>query len=452
MKRIFVVLSCTAALLLGACGKDSSLPQATGKASIRAINAIQTSQDITFLIERRAIGSAAYTAATASSRYDDLDYTFNFEVLYAGETAFRRIASQFIDFEANKDYTLLVSGSLASPTLTLWVGDERTFDEADTEFEARFAHAMESRGALDYYFADPTIAPALGNQVATLSFGEISAPFDYAGGDFVLTITTANNPADVVYVSDTAPIAAQGAYIFVPFEGSANNTAPVVLSAINTAGGSSALPDPRFPATVQFINASRDLGTTDIYDDEMLTPESRLVDDHAYLDVSDEIEIAATANTFYYTPGEATTAVTLETNLTAVNGSRYRLVAVGVADAFFGIPLAPDRRPVETRAKLLLFQASNNFDFVDVYAVDPGTSIDDANPVSFGLPTRQSTAPIALAAGSYDIYITEFAQKVPLAGPYLIDVVLGDVVDLIIVDTVDPAVLDALFLSGGPTS
>ena len=449
MKRILVLLSCTAALLLGACGKDSPLPKATGKASIRAVNAIQTSQEISFLIEERTLGSVTYAAATTSARYDDLDYTFNFEVFYVGDTALRRVASQFIDFEANKDYTLLVSGTLASPTVTLWVGDERTFDEADTAFEARFAHAIESRGALDYYFADAAISPALGNQVATLSFGEISQPADFEAGDFVLTITTAGNPGDIVYVSDTSAIGAQGAFIFLPFDGTTNTTAPVVLGAINTAGNNFSLPDPRFPPTIQFINGSMDLGTSDIYDDEMLT--SQLVANHTYLDVSDELEIAAAANTFYYTPSGPPTTVTLEETLTAFNGSRYRIVAAGVADAFSGIPLLPDRRPVESRAKLLLLQVSNNFDFVDVYAVEAGTSIDEANPVSFGLPARQSSATVALAAGSYDIYITELAEKVALAGPHRIDVVLGDVVDLIIVDTVDPAVLDVLFLSGGPT-
>lgn len=448
MKRILVLLSCTAALLLGACGKDSTLPAATGKASIRAINAIKTSPEFNFLIEERLIGSATYASATTSAEYDDLDYTFNIDVFYAGDTAFRRIASQFIDFEADKDYTVLVSGSLASPTLTLWVGDERTFDEADTVFEATFAHASASLGALDYYFADPTVAPALGNQVATLSFGEISAPADFEAGDFVLTITTADNPTDVVYVSDTTAIAAQGTFIFMPFEGSTSNTAPVVVRAISTAGDSISLPDPRFPPTIQFINASMELGASDIYDDELLT--SQLVANHDYLEVSAELDIPAEANTFYYTPTGDTTAVTLETILTAFNGNRYRLVASGAAGEFSGTALIPDRRPVETHAKLLPFQVSNNFDFVDVYAVAADTSVDDANPVQFGLSPRLLTATVPLAAGSYDIYITESLEKVVLAGPYRIDVALGDIVDMIIVDTVDPAVLDILFLSGGP--
>lgn len=448
MKRTFTLLACVSVLLLGACGQESDLPKATGKASIRAINAIKASQEISFLIEERQIGTAGYTGATSSARYDDLDYTFNIEVFYAGETARRRIASQFIDFEADKNYTLLVSGSLSNPALTLWEGDQRSFDEADTVFEAKFGHASASLGALDYYFADPGVAPALGNQVATLSFGEITQAIDFAEGDFVLTITTANNPADVVYVSDTTAIAARGALIFVPFEGSANNTAPVIVRAINTAGDSISLPDPRFPPTVQFVNASMDLGTSDIYDDETLT--SQLLANHAYLDVSAELGIPADAITFYYTPAGDTTAVTLEAALTAFNGNRYRLVASGAAGSLTGTSFVPDLRPVETHAKLRLLQVSNNFDFVDVYTVAAGTSIDDVSPVQFGLIPRQVSSTLSLAAGSYDIYVTQSLEKVVLAGPYRIDVVRGDIVDMMVVDTVDPAVLDALFLSGGP--
>ena len=55
-----------------------------------------------------------------------------------------------------------------------------------------------------------------------------------------------------------------------------------------------------------------------------------------------------------------------------------------------------------------------------------------------------------LEAGSYDIYITETADKTVLAGPYRLDTILGDIVDFAAVDAVDPAVLDVLFFSGGP--
>ena len=97
----------------------------------------------------------------------------------------------------------------------------------------------------------------------------------------------------------------------------------------------------------------------------------------------------------------------------------------------------------------MLFNALNNFARLDVYAVEADTTIDDAFPIRSGIASRQATTTVQLADGSYDIYITEFQDKVVLAGPYRIDVVVGDIVDSLIVDTVDPAVLDVLFLSGG---
>ena len=51
---------------------------------------------------------------------------------------------------------------------------------------------------------------------------------------------------------------------------------------------------------------------------------------------------------------------------------------------------------------------------------------------------------------SYELIVAEAGEKTVLAGPYTIAGTAGDVVDLIVLDTVDPAMLDVLFLSGGP--
>jgi hypothetical protein len=130
---------------------------------------------------------------------------------------------------------------------------------------------------------------------------------------------------------------------------------------------------------------------------------------------------------------------------------RHRLVTTGAAGALGSSAGIPDRVPVETHAKLLSFQGSNNFDFLDLYVVDADESLDEALPTRTALVPGTQSVTTVLATGSYDIYVTEFQEKVVLAGPYRIDVTVGDIVDMIIVDTVDPAVLDVLFLSGGPT-
>ena len=450
MQRIRLLLGCAVVLLAAGCGSDSSLPTATGKGSVRAINAIPASPEINFLIEERGLSAVNYQGATAPADYDDLNYTFNFEVFYAGETAFRRFASRNIDVVANRDYTFLVSGTLENATVTLWEFDERSFDEADSVFAARFAHASAMLGELDFYFADAAVVPALGNQAATLSFGEIADAVDFSGGDYVLTITTAGDPADVVYTSAASTFAARDSYLFAAFDGDVSDTAPVFVNAFGDVTGTRPLPDVNYPSTIQFINASMDLGAVDIYDDETLT--SLVVAGLDFGQVAAAVDTITGENTFYYTPAGDTAAVLIETPLTAFGGLRYRAVAVGTADNLTSLPFAPDLRAVETGVKVSLFQASNNFEFLDVYAVEPGTGVDDVLPIRSALTTGLATTSGVLPAGSYDIYVTESGEKVVLAGPYPVDVATGDVIDLIVLDTVDPAVLDVLFLSGGPGS
>ena len=450
MNRTSVGLLAIIALFISACNPEPNLPNPGGKASVRAINAIPASPAVNFSIEERVINSITYKASSGTSRYDDFSYTFNFDVLFFGESATRRVASRDIDFQAGKDYTLLLSGALESPTITLWEGDERTFVEADTVFEAKFAHAATSLGAVDYYFDDPAVTPALGNQVATLAFGEATAAFDYGEGDYVLTITAAGDPNTVLYISESTAIGARNALIFTAFDGDEADTAPTVVRAIAVQGSSLTLSDPTYPPTLEFINASMDLGTSDIYTDETLT--ARIVADHAYTDITAELPVPPGETTLYYTPAGDTAAVTLESVFTIAGGRRYRAIANGVADALVVTALIPNRLSESTRVRLLPFQASNNFAFLDVYAVPAGESIDDNFPVRLGLGQREISAASGLTSGSYDIYVTEFTQKVVLAGPYSIDVVIGDVVEMLIVDTDDPGVLDVLFLSGGPAT
>ena len=339
------ILAGLAVLLLAACSNDSDLPEATGKASIRSIDAISTAGEVTFLIEERLIGTMRYKEATSGVRYDDLVYTFNFETFYAGDNQLTRFASQSLDVVADMDYTFLLSGSAANPTITLFEDEERVFDESDTVFAAKFVHAASSMGALDYYFADPMTAPAPGEQAATLSFGEISAAADLAEGDYVLTVTTAGDHTDVVYQSGTVPFLPRDTQFITLFDGDANDTAPLTARALPVGGLARSLPDHNYPALVEFINVAMDLGATDIYDDEPLT--SLRIEDHDYLDVATEIEVASGESTFYYTPTGSTAAVLLQGALTASTGTRFRFYATGVAGDFDTGVFVPDRQPFE---------------------------------------------------------------------------------------------------------
>ena len=136
---------------------------------------------------------------------------------------------------------------------------------------ASIVHASPSTGTLDYYFANPGVAPAAGDAVATLSFGEVSDFTDFEPGEYVITLTTAGDPADIIYQSENVPFVAGNSFFTTLFDGDANDVSPLVVQALPTQGVEVPMRDPSYPPTMEFINASLDLGASDIYDDEALT-------------------------------------------------------------------------------------------------------------------------------------------------------------------------------------
>jgi len=442
MKRTALLLALTSGLLLGACGGESKLPVATGKASIAAINAIYGSPDINFLIEERTIGQVSYQQTTTRANYDDLEYTFNFDIFFAGDLALTRIASQHIDFVVDQNYTILASGTIAAPVLTVWDVPKRTFTDTDTVFQTRFSHTSNSLSAIaiDVYFALDGVVPALGEEVATLNFGELSDALDFEGGDYVVTITTSGDPTDILFKSSPTTISARTNIVVTPFDGDANNTSPLVVRGLGAQGGTIPFHDPLASSTVQFLHTAKEMGTTDVYDDAALT--SPVLASHTYRDLTADAPIAVGDHEYFYTPAGDTTIVSLDTNLAIVEGFHHRVTAIGTGGDYSTVNTILDRRSINTAAKLLYFQSSNNFDFTDLYIVEAGTTIDDQSPFRAGTISKVPNASVALVPGSYDIYITQFLDKVILAGPFPLDVALGDVVDMVVYDTDATDVLD----------
>ncbi len=448
MTQKFAVLPLLFALILAACGTESSLPSATGKGSIRAINAIPSSPEVGFLIEERTIGTADYRQTTTLAEYDDLSYKFNFEVFFAGDSALTRFASRSLDVVADMDYIMVLTGTLTNPTVILWESPQRDFVDTETVFQARFAHTAESLGTVDYYFAPPGTPPVLGEAAGTLAFGEILTAADFAAGDYVLTVTANDDPSDVLFQSNTSTFLAAADYTISTFDGGSSTFAPIVARAYPAGSGTLFLADARFPATVEFINASLQLGTIDIYNDETQT--SRIVDDLPHRGISAELNLAAGDTDISVTPFDATTPIYFSQNLNFFAGTRGRVVAVGATDNFGGFVYIPDRRGVSTQVKFQVFAATENFDFVSVYAIEADAVLDQQLPVLAALPSSTLSTPVVFATGSFDLYVREFQGTEILAGPIRIDVALGDVVNAIIYDNVDPAIVDFEILPNNP--
>ncbi|NCF59731.1 MAG: hypothetical protein GWP64_07720 [Gammaproteobacteria bacterium] len=441
MARISRVLAAIiVAFAIGACGSDSSLPVATGKASIRMINAIPTSPEIGFLIEERALDAVRYKSNSSPESWDDLEYTFNFEIIRPFEDELTRIASQFLDVTREIEYTFLVRGSLDAAVVDVWQIPERSFSGSETIFEMRVGNAADALGLVDVYVGLEGVDPVLGAQVASLAPGEVSAPTDIEEDVYVVTITAAGDPANILFQSVPTRILANQSVIVTAFAGDANDTAPVTVRLFNQLGASSAVTDARFPPTARLIHATSDLGTSDVYDDAAL--QNRIVADLAFGDITGDIDVAVGEVPITATAPGNVGAILLEDTLTTFAGSRLNYYLTVLSDEVVGSQVFVDRRPVETIARLTFFHSAINHELVDLYVVDAGTTIDDVFPrlitATYGLQASE----IRLDAGSYEIYVTTAGEKTILDGPVSLEVALGDVFEAVLLDRVDPSLAE----------
>ena len=434
------LLAIIAAMAVAGCGGDSSLPAATRDGTVRMNNAIPTSPDVGFLIEERVLDIVAYKSNSSPQSWDDLTYTFNFDISRLQESESTRIASQSLDVTRDIEYTFVLRGSIDAATVDVWEIPERSFSGAETVFEMRIGHAADALGTVDVYLGLESAAPDIGDLVATLAPGEVSAPADVEADSYIVTLTSAGSPADILYQSVPAGIVANQSALITVFEGEANDTAPVTIRIFNERGLSSPLTDARFPPTARFVHATMDLGTSDIYDDAAL--QNRIVADLAFGDVTGDIDMAVGELTITATAPGNIGAIQLEDNLTTFAGSHLNYYFTVLADELAGAQVAVDRRSIETIARLTFFHSASNHEFVDLYVVDAGTAIDDVFPRQIGLGYGLQTASIGLRAGSYDIYITTAGEKTILDGPISVEMALGDVFEAVLLDRVDPSLAE----------
>ncbi len=452
MKSAILVLTLVIALIVTACGSGSAFPEATGKGTIRAINAIKTSPEVTFTIEQRQLGNINFRQASTPAEFDDLVYNFNFIVRFAGDLTDTTVATENLDVILDMDYIMLLSGTLASPTVTVWESAEREFDGSETVFEARFAHTADSAGSIDFYFAADGVVPVLGEEVGTASFGEILPPIDFDGGEYVLIATTSGDPSDILFQSIVTTYIPASQYTVPLFDAGINTHAPFIARGytlgVGGTAGTSTIPDANYPAVIEFVNASLPLGSVDIYDDDMQA--SRVVDDLAHKGVAAELALMAGDNTFYVTPSNVNQPVLIEQIINFFTGLRARVVTYGDTDAFIAIAYLADRRPVETHAKFQVFNSSVNIGFFSVFAVEADVVLDGQFPFLLSVSSGSASPTVPFAAGSYDFYIREFNETENLAGPIRFDLEVGDVINAIVYDTVDPAILELQTIPNNP--
>jgi hypothetical protein len=438
MKHYLLTGLLAAAVAIAGCARESDLPKPTGEGDVRAINAIPTSPNISFLIEERLISAVEYKSQSSSTTWDDLDYTFNFNTLLAGAAEPTRIASQYIDVVDGTDYTMLISGALEAPDITLWETSIREWAGDETVFEMRFANASPSLGTIDAYVLDAGSAPAAGNAAGTVGFTEITPTQDFESQELIIVLTPAGDDSTILFQSEPITPIAGSSYIVTTFEADANDVRPFTVILMNTGQGLTAiLNDINTVSTGRFFHASINAPNADIYvDDPLTTP---VVAGHTFGDITSNLDIPFGSVPITYTVAGNTGSIIVELEPNINGGRRYNFYLSRNPDGADVVTTALlDRRSIETQARLSIAYMAANHPVVDLYIVPTGETIDERFPILPSLRTQTTPVVLPLQARDYDVYLTEQNEKNIILGPEAITLDLGDVVEAIIYDTVDP--------------
>ena len=269
-----------------------------------------------------------------------------------------------------------------------------------------------------------------GNAIGTLSFGEVLPQTDYESGDYVLTFTAAGDPSTVHFESTTLSLIAQSSTVISIFDTDANDTGLWSVRAFFAAVGSGPIVAVDSTATARFFHASTVLVEADIYNDETLMAPP-IVINHAFGDVTPDIEVPFGLNSWFYTAAGNSGAPLFDDETIIMSMTHTNVYAVGDVDELRTIPYIPDRRPIETRAKFSFKHTGLNHPFVDLYVVETGIDIADVFPTFLALSVDSPPGVTHLAEGSFEIYLTPTGDKAVIAGPIALDTMLRDIFEYV---------------------
>ena len=442
MIRRLLVLVATLTVVAAVSGcAESTREQATGKGSIRGINAIVTAPVVSFLIEEQVLGAVNFKGNSGFSAFDDLHYNFNFDLLRPGILEADRLSTQLIDVIADNEYTVVLTGTIANPSSFFWEYPIREWSGTETVFEMVFVWLAPSMGKLDFYFAPPGTVPVLGQAVGTLTNGARLPILEFEEALYELILTPKDDPATIVYQSAALVPIAQSRGTIAVFDADPTLTGNVGVNFIAQSGGSSVLADVNFPPRTRTYHAAFGTENFDGYFDSDFT--STIYADIGFQELSSYADVPQVVTLVTLTPVGNSGAVIHEADVTFSASTKSNVVLAGLPGSPLFLFLVNNGRPVETFPIIRILNASLTTEILDVYLLPPGTPIEDAIiPQISRIPSLSDTGFSATSEGMLELTITLAGETTPIAAPVILDLANGDTVDTVIVDTVNPGMVE----------
>ena len=165
----------------------------------------------------------------------------------------------------------------------------------------------------------------------------------------------------------------------------------------------------------------------------------------AFGEVTDEADAISDTVLNTYTEAGNVGAVLFESELVTVAGSRNTRFLIGDPTTLDTILTVDNLRPSEDATRIRFVHTAFNLQLLDVYVVRRGEELGDLTlPFLNNFRYPGNSEYVGIPGENYDIYITESTSQELYAGPIPLDLSPGDVSHIVILDTVDPNVVDVI--------
>lgn len=431
-------LSCLAAVatLVFGCSSDGvSRPPPT---VVRVVDAAPNFGVLDFLRVARTEVSLDFGEGQ-NLAFDSGPYDFNVLSSVPGVTSPQNVASVSFDVSDKNENTFVLTQSAGN--VEILVVPQPLPDAGTTTARLILIHAAALEARFDAYFEPVGTDLSTVTSFGSASFRESVVAEGIEGGNYVLTLTAPNDVGVVRYQSESITVLAGSSNVAVIADEGNRGTSDFGVIYLDTIGGH--LRAPGEPSALRAVSGIGDMAARDLYlDGDYSAP---FISGATFGTLTDYASISPGLHVLTVTPLGNPGVVEDTLNISLTPGRLFTTVLGGnTTDGLVQSLTIEDHRALKGAAQLQIFNASDQFDSLSYYIVDPGTDISTVIPTAL-LSGDADYFNFFLAPRDYELSIRDPVGGATVSGPTTISLTEGGLFGLIAVDAAGGSTVDATF-------
>ena len=420
------------ASVIAGCESGRERPPAV---TVRVLHAAPQRATVNFLREQRNEAQLEYRQASAPLFFDADEYDFNVWALDATGDSSSLIGS--FSRELVPDNRYFIALTEAAGEMTPIVVEVEPFSGSSAEVIA--IHAAPSLGPMSVYIEADGIVPSSVAAAGSIGFGESIQSVEREEGTYRLSLTEADNPANVLLTSGIFTLEDGQSYIFAILDPTEDSTTSMSVAFIGPEP--TLLFDESVQSSLTVVNAAADGLPRDVYiDDDFSAPLLAAVPP---FDRSADTPVAFGDRTISVTPAGDTGVV--EDDITAsLTRSRHHVAMIGGDPGELTVTFAVDeRRRITGHSRIAFMNGATQLGDLEFFLVPPGTDLSQlVSTIVLDAPAM--TARVTFPPGEYELIAREEDGPV-VGGPVPVTLSGGGIYAVLATNGATPGTVDFVY-------